>query len=85
MAFKNKNLSVIAYANGFTWWHYVANEDTLAEITADNFFNNVKTLINTGDVIIVNAIDGTCQAVFVLNTNTIKLLSMCSVKHEGNK
>ena len=26
MAFQNKKLSVIAYANGFTLWHYSANE-----------------------------------------------------------
>ena len=25
MAFQNKNLSVIAYANGFTLWHYAEN------------------------------------------------------------
>ena len=47
MAFQNKNLSVIAYANGFTLWHYAANE-TLATITASGYFNIVKTLMNTG-------------------------------------
>ena len=58
MAFQNKNLSVIAYANGFTLWHYVANE-TLATITASGYFNAVKTLMNTADVIIINASDKT--------------------------
>ncbi len=58
MAFQNKNLSVIAYANGFTLWHYVANE-TLATITASGYFNAVKTLMNTGDVVIINASDKT--------------------------
>lgn len=58
MAFQNKNLSVIAYANGFTLWHYAASE-TLATITATGYFNGVKTLMNIGDIIIINASDNT--------------------------
>ncbi len=58
MAFQNKNLSVIAYANGFTLWHYAANE-TMATITTSGYFNIVKTLMNTGDVIIINGSDKT--------------------------
>ncbi len=58
MAFQNKKLSVIAYANGFTLWHYAANE-TLATITADGYFNNVVTLMNSGDIILINASDKT--------------------------
>ncbi|MBQ0013559.1 MAG: hypothetical protein KBS86_03260 [Proteobacteria bacterium] len=58
MAFQNKNLSVIAYANGFTLWHYAENVTT-ATITASGYFNNVQTLINTGDLIIINASDKT--------------------------
>jgi hypothetical protein len=58
MAFQNKNLSVIAYANRFTLWHYAANE-TLATITASGYFNAVKTLMNSGDIVIVNGSDKT--------------------------
>lgn len=58
MAFQNKNLSVIAYANGFTLWHYAANE-TMANISANGYFNNVKTLMNIGDIVIINASDNT--------------------------
>ncbi|MBR0128412.1 MAG: hypothetical protein IJM09_01210 [Neisseriaceae bacterium] len=58
MAFQNKNLSVIAYANGFTLWHYAANE-TLATISTSGYFNAVKTLMNTGDIVLVNASDKT--------------------------
>ncbi len=58
MAFQNKNLSVIAYANGFTLWHYSAKE-TLATISATGYFNDVKTLMNIGDVVIINASDNT--------------------------
>ena len=58
MAFQNKNLSVIAYANGFTLWHYVESA-TLATITASGYFNAVGTLMDTGDVVIINASDKT--------------------------
>ncbi len=58
MAFQNKNLSVIAYANGFTLWHYSASE-TLATITATGYFNDVKTLMNIGDIVMINASDNT--------------------------
>ncbi len=58
MAFQNKNLSVIAYANGFTLWHYAAAE-TMTTISASGYFNDVKTLMNTGDIVIINASDKT--------------------------
>ncbi|MBD5389228.1 hypothetical protein HDR63_03155 [bacterium] len=58
MAFQNKNLSVIAYANGFTLWHYAAAE-TMAVISATGYFNDVKTLMNIGDVVIINGSDNT--------------------------
>lgn len=58
MAFQNKNLSVIAYANGFTLWHYAAAE-TLTAISAAGYFNSVKTLMNVGDIIIINGSDNT--------------------------
>ena len=58
MAFQNKNLSVIAYANGFTLWHYAAAEK-MDTISAAGYFDSVKTLMNVGDVIIINGSDNT--------------------------
>ena len=58
MAFQNKNLSVMAYANGFTLWHYKANE-TLSAITTSGYFSSVNTLMNTGDIILINGSNGT--------------------------
>ncbi|MDR1206886.1 MAG: hypothetical protein LBK26_00520 [Rickettsiales bacterium] len=58
MAFANKNLSVIAYANGFTLWHY-AEHVSLGAICTDGYFNDVRTLMNAGDIILVNSIDNT--------------------------
>ncbi len=75
MAFQNKNLSVIAYANGFTLWHYSANE-TLSTITSNGYFNDVKTLMNIGDIIIMNASDNTAIKkinITELNVTTVAL------------
>lgn len=69
MAFQNKNLSVIAYANGFTLWHYAADE-TLTAITTAGYFNGVKTLMNIGDIVIVNGSNGaTIKVVGVTDGN----------------
>jgi hypothetical protein len=70
MAFQNKNLSVMAYANGFTLWHYSAAE-TLATISATGYFNNVKTLMNIGDLVIVNASDSTAIKRINLTTSNV--------------
>lgn len=49
MAFQNKNLSVIAYANGWTLWHYNANEP-MDNIDGKNFFGSIWTLCAVGDL-----------------------------------
>ena len=72
MAFQNKNLSVIAYANGFTLWHYAASE-TLSAITTAGYFNSVKTLMNIGDIVIVNGSDGTSIKVVGVTSENVTL------------
>ena len=56
MAFQNKNLSVLVYANGFTLWHF-KTDDILRDIT-DGYFNNSYDLMAPGDIFIINAKDG---------------------------
>ena len=70
MAFQNKNLSVIAYANGFTLWHYKENA-TLATITASGYFASVKSLMNTGDIILINGSNGTTMKVLTVGDDSI--------------
>lgn len=57
MAFGNKNLSVIAFANGVTLWHYINHKESLKDICADGYFDRVYTLMNTGDMIMINGQD----------------------------
>ena len=76
MAFKSANLSVIAYANGWTMWHYstIHEKDTLADIMKDGYFDKVFTLAATGDIIIIVTAHGTVIRVMELtNDKHIKL------------
>ena len=60
MAYINKDMSVIAYANGFTLWHYKTNKDSIKDILEDSkYFSVIYTLCNAGDIIIVNSKDET--------------------------
>ena len=58
MAFAVRHLSVLAYANGFTLWHYKAAHEVLQAVSAENYFSGHSDMFNTGDVIMVSAADG---------------------------
>lgn len=66
MAFKTKDLSVLAYANGFTLWHYVTG-DLAAEADTAGYFNAASDMLRVGDMIMANLdADGTPQAGILL-------------------
>lgn len=44
------NLSVVSYANGFSVWHYLSTEDTVANMLADGYFNEAKDMLRAGDM-----------------------------------
>ena len=50
MAFQNKNLSMIAYANGFTLWHY-KTEDSPKTVLSNGYFNGAAYILENGDAI----------------------------------
>ena len=55
MAFDSAELSVLAYANGFTLWHY-RTADTDADLlgAGDGYFAAANELLRPGDQIIAN-------------------------------
>ena len=59
--FQNKKLSVVAYANGFTLWGYDDKDLTIDEIIEKDFFADVWTLMNVGDIIMVICKNTTAQ------------------------
>lgn len=57
MALKLNDLSVLAYANNFTLWHYKTFDNV---VTTAGYFNNAADMMRVGDVLIVNVdTDGT--------------------------
>lgn len=58
MSFEIRNLSVLAYANGFTLWHYKAGKCPLATVAGANFFASGTDMLAVGDLIMVSAADG---------------------------
>jgi hypothetical protein len=58
MAFTIRNLSVLAYAQGFTLWHYKAGSDHLSDVTLPGFFDGAADMLAGGDMLMVCASDG---------------------------
>ena len=57
MAFAIRNLSVLAYANGFTLWHYKA-ADRLETVTGRDYFDDAADMLSGGDIMMVSAENG---------------------------
>lgn len=70
MAFVQKNLSVLAYANGFTLWHYTT-PDTAASVDTTGYFNAAADMLRTGDMILANTgVGGTpANGIFAVASN----------------
>lgn len=66
MAFTATDLSVLAYANNFTLWHFVTADD---DVTANGYFNKASDMLRVNDLIIANVdTDGTPVTKFYLVT-----------------
>jgi hypothetical protein len=68
MAFKASELSVLAYANNFTLWHYTTPDDAAA-IGGAGYFNNAVDMLRLNDLLIINIdTDGTPSTKFYIVT-----------------
>lgn len=54
MTFKIRNLSVLSYANGFTLWHYKADNGPIAPVEDGSFWTDTSHMLSTGDIILVS-------------------------------
>ncbi len=62
MAFTATDLSVLAYANNFTLWHYTTTDDN---IEAAGYFDKAGDMVRENDLIISNIdTDGTPSTTF---------------------
>ena len=55
MAFAIRNLSVLAYAQGFTLWHYKAGADGDARSGEAGFFDDASDMLVAGDMVMVSS------------------------------
>ena len=53
-----RNLSVLAYAQGFTLWHYKALARRIDEVCAEDYFDDLGDMLASGDMLLVSAADG---------------------------
>lgn len=72
MTFRNMRLSVIGYANGFTLWHYEADEP-IETVLQDGYFNVIDSLVHDGDVVYIVAAGDTYFRVFYRDAGVLKL------------
>ncbi|GHU01113.1 hypothetical protein FACS1894186_3210 [Alphaproteobacteria bacterium] len=57
-----KALTVLAYADGFTLWHYLSDVP-LKTALAEGYFNEMSRAVKAGDVVMITT---RAQAVFAL-------------------
>lgn len=66
MALVLHDLSVLAYANNFTLWHYKTFDSS---VTTGGYFNNAADMMHVGDLLIANLdTDGTPSTKFYVVT-----------------
>lgn len=79
MSFKPSDLSVLAYANNFTLWHYTTPDDA---VTTSGYFDKAADMVRVNDLIIANVdTDGTVATTFYVvtaNTGTSVTVSVYS-------
>lgn len=77
MVFAIRNLSVLAYANGFTLWHYKAGKGTLDTVTSDNFFADAADMLAVGDLMMISAADGgRIMSVALSDVETVRIVPL---------
>jgi hypothetical protein len=53
-----RSMSVLAYAQGFTLWHYKAGAAGLTDTIGKGFFDTASDMLAVGDMVLVSARDG---------------------------
>ncbi len=79
MAYLARNLSVLAYANGFTLWHY-ASTDTADIVDTNGYFNPAVDMLRKGDMILANVNGGAGILLIASSQNgTVDVADMTAV------
>ncbi len=79
MAYDPKNLSVLAYANGFTLWHY-RTPDVMRVVTAPGYFNDAHEMLRNDDRIMIHAFDAVADGIVSCCGNIIGIVVLANVQ-----
>ena len=84
MAFQSKDLSVLAYANGFTLWHFTTT-DPATDVDTTGYFNAAADMLRVGDMILANTdTDGTPAAgILLVASNAARVVDVANLTPVG--
>jgi len=84
MAYSSHNLSVLAYANGFTLWHYTTT-DTAATADTSGYFNKAAEMLRVGDMILTNVDTAGSPGggIFLVNANAGGVVDVANLTSVG--
>lgn len=85
MAYASKDLSVLAYANGFTLWHYTTT-DVAADVDTSGYFNEASDMLRVGDILVANTdTDGTpASGFYLVNANAAGVVDVADMTAVGS-
>ncbi|MCX6783337.1 MAG: hypothetical protein NTZ20_05135 [Candidatus Levybacteria bacterium] len=75
MAFQIRNLSVLAYANGFTHWHYREQADSVREMNKSSYFTDAHDMMVVGDMLTVSCPEGVFQRAVIWRAEDCVILA----------
>lgn len=84
MAFQSKDLSVLAYANGFTLWHYTT-EDLATDVDTSGYFNDASDMLRVGDMMFANVDtdDAEQGGIYFVNANAGGVIDVADMTRIG--
>jgi len=84
MAYASKDLSVLAYANGFTLWHYTTI-DLAADVDTTGYFNGASDMLRVGDIVVANVdTDGVpASGFYLVNANAASVVDVADMTAVG--
>jgi len=84
MAFQSRNLSVLAYANGFTLWHYTT-PDAPGDVDTQGYFNGASEMLRAGDMVLANVNTGGAPAagIFLVNASAAGVVDVADMTSVG--
>jgi len=84
MAYASKDLSVLAYANGFTLWHYTTI-DLAIDVDTTGYFNGASDMLRVGDIVVANVdTDGVpASGFYLVNANAAGVVDVADMTAVG--